>query len=64
MRSWRELFADAYRAEDAHLVVAARGAEAPRATVDDGVRALEAVVAVNRSLAERAPVALERALSG
>ena len=63
MRSWRELFADAYRAEDAHLAAAARGEEAPRTTVDDGVRALEAVVAVNRSLAEGVPVALERALS-
>jgi predicted dehydrogenase len=64
VRSWRQLFADAYRAEDAHLVAAARGEEAPRTTVDDGVRAVEAVIAVNRSLAEGAPVVLERALSG
>jgi myo-inositol 2-dehydrogenase/D-chiro-inositol 1-dehydrogenase/scyllo-inositol 2-dehydrogenase (NAD+) len=64
VRSWRQLFADAYRSEDAHLVAAGRGEEAPRTTVDDGVRALEAVVAVNRSLAEGAPVALERVLSG
>jgi predicted dehydrogenase len=63
VRSWRELFADAYRSEDAHLVAAARRNDAPRTTVDDGIRALEAVVAVNRSLAEGAPVALERVLS-
>ena len=55
---WRDLFADAYRAEDAHLVAVARGELDPRTTVDDGVRALEAVFAVNRSLADRVPVAL------
>jgi predicted dehydrogenase len=64
VRSWRELFAEAYRSEDAHLVAAACGNEAPRTTLEDGVRALEAVVAVNRSLAERSPVTLERALAG
>lgn len=58
VRSWRDLFADAYRAEDAHLVAVARGEEAPRATEDDGVRALEAVVAANRSMAERRRVTL------
>jgi myo-inositol 2-dehydrogenase/D-chiro-inositol 1-dehydrogenase/scyllo-inositol 2-dehydrogenase (NAD+) len=58
---WRDLFADAYRAEDAHLVAVARSEVEPRTTVEDGVRALEAVFAVNRSLAERAPVALTRA---
>lgn len=64
VRSWRQLFADAYRREDAHLVAAARGEDTPRTTVDDGIRALEAVIAVNRSLVEGTPVALERALSG
>jgi predicted dehydrogenase len=63
VRSWRALFAEAYRAEDAHLVAVARGDEEPRTSVEDGIRALEAVFAVNRSLAERAPVALERAAS-
>jgi predicted dehydrogenase len=58
---WRDLFAAAYRAEDAHLVAVARGEAQPRTSVDDGVRALEAVFAVNRSLAEGAPVTLARA---
>jgi predicted dehydrogenase len=58
---WRDLFADAYRAEDAHLVAVARGQAEPRTSVEDGVRALEAAFAVNRSLAERAPVALAAA---
>jgi len=52
VRSWRELFAEAYRSEDAHLVRVVRGEEKPRAGIDDGVRALEAALAVNRSLRE------------
>jgi predicted dehydrogenase len=59
--SWRTVFADAYRAEDAHFAAACRGEEEPRTSVEDGVRALEAVVAVNRSLAEARPVSLEEA---
>jgi predicted dehydrogenase len=58
---WRDLFAAAYRAEDAHLVAVARGETEPRTSVDDGVRALEGVFAVNRSLAEGSPVTLARA---
>jgi myo-inositol 2-dehydrogenase/D-chiro-inositol 1-dehydrogenase/scyllo-inositol 2-dehydrogenase (NAD+) len=49
--TWRELFADGYRAEDEHFVRVARGDEPPRVTVDDGLRAVEAVVATNRSIA-------------
>jgi hypothetical protein len=56
VRSWRELFADAYRAEDAHLVRVARGDEQPQAGVRDGVAALEAALAVNRSLRDGLPV--------
>jgi predicted dehydrogenase len=56
--TWRELFDEAYRTEDAHLVAVARGDEEARTTVEDGIRALEAVVAVNRSLAERCTVTL------
>jgi myo-inositol 2-dehydrogenase/D-chiro-inositol 1-dehydrogenase/scyllo-inositol 2-dehydrogenase (NAD+) len=62
--SWRDLFAEAYRAEDAHLVAAARSDEEPRTSVEDGLRALEAVAAVNRSLTERTPVTLARAVTG
>jgi predicted dehydrogenase len=61
VRSWRNLFAEAYRAEDAHLVSVARGEAERLTTVEDGVRALEAVFAVNRSLAESAPVAFSSA---
>jgi predicted dehydrogenase len=58
VRSWRDVFAEAYRREDAHLVAVARGVEEPRTSVDDGVRALEAALAVRRSLAEQRPVEL------
>jgi predicted dehydrogenase len=61
VRGWRDLFADAYRAEDAHLVAIARGEADQRTSVEDGVRALEAVFAVNQSLAEGAPVGFARA---
>jgi predicted dehydrogenase len=57
--SWRELFATAYVAEDTHLVAVARGEEEPLATVQDGVRALEVVLAVNRSIAEQRRVVLD-----
>lgn len=56
--SWRTLFADAYRAEDEHLVRVALGEEQPRANVRDGLRALEAVVAANRSMSDGTQIAL------
>jgi len=59
VRSWRDLFADAYRAELRHLVDVVRGDGQPRTDVLDGVRALEAVVAANRSLERGTPVALD-----
>jgi predicted dehydrogenase len=52
VQSWGDLFAAAYRAEDVHLVAVSRGNEEPKASVTDGVRALEAALAVNRSIAE------------
>jgi predicted dehydrogenase len=58
VRSWRTLFAEAYRAEDAHFAAVAQGLEEPRTTVDDGVAALEAAIAVNRSISQGAPIDL------
>jgi predicted dehydrogenase len=58
VRSWRELFAGAYHAELVHFVAVARGEAQPVTDVDDGVRALEAVMAVNRSMSEARSVAL------
>jgi predicted dehydrogenase len=59
VRSWRDLFAPAYRAEVEHLVAVAGGAAEPRTGVIDGMRALEAAVAVNRSLRTGSRVTLE-----
>jgi myo-inositol 2-dehydrogenase/D-chiro-inositol 1-dehydrogenase/scyllo-inositol 2-dehydrogenase (NAD+) len=58
VRSWRNVFAEAYRREDAHLVAVARGLEEPRTTVEDGRRALDAALAVRLSLAEQRRVEL------
>ena len=52
VRSWRDVFADAYRREDAHFVAVARGLEEPRTSITDGLRALEAALAVRSSLGE------------
>jgi predicted dehydrogenase len=59
VRSWRDLFAAAYRAEVEHLVAAVTDEAQPLTDVVDGLRALEAAVAVNRSLREGGRVALE-----
>lgn len=56
VRSWRNLFADGYRAEDRHLVAVVRGDEERRTSPIDGLRALEAVMAANRSMSTGAPV--------
>lgn len=61
--SWRALFADAYRAEDAHLIEVARGEAAPLTTAIDGLRALEVVFAVNESLRTGRTVHLEEVQS-
>jgi predicted dehydrogenase len=59
VRSWRDLFADAYCAELAHVVEVARGNAEIVTSAVDGLRALEAVTAVNRSIAEGRTVAIE-----
>ncbi len=61
--SWRELFAAAYGEEDAHFVSVARGNAKPRTGVEDGLRALEAVLAVRRSLTENRTATVAEATS-
>lgn len=56
VQSWRTLFAEAYRAEDQHLAAVAHGWEEPRTSIDDGVAALEAAIAINRSVESGEPV--------
>lgn len=64
VRSWRTLFADAYREEDRHFVAVARGEEEPRTSAEDGVRALATVMAANRSMATGSPVRLDEVTGG
>lgn len=49
--SWRNVFANGYRAEDQHFVSVIRGLEEPRTSIVDGIRSLEAILAVNASIA-------------
>jgi myo-inositol 2-dehydrogenase/D-chiro-inositol 1-dehydrogenase/scyllo-inositol 2-dehydrogenase (NAD+) len=56
--AWRERFAQAYANEATHFVETIRGMRPPAATGLDGRRALEAVIAGNRSIATGQPVSL------
>lgn len=48
--SWRNLFREAYLAEDRHLIDCMLKKTAPRSTLEDGRKALQAVVAANKSI--------------
>jgi myo-inositol 2-dehydrogenase/D-chiro-inositol 1-dehydrogenase/scyllo-inositol 2-dehydrogenase (NAD+) len=56
--SWRNLFLDAYREEDQAFVRAIREDLAPMPSGRDGLKAVEAVVAGNRSIVTGVPVKL------
>jgi myo-inositol 2-dehydrogenase/D-chiro-inositol 1-dehydrogenase/scyllo-inositol 2-dehydrogenase (NAD+) len=58
VRSWMDLFLDAYRAEDDDFVRCICDDEPPRAGGRDGRAAVMVVNAGNRSIAERRPVLL------
>ena len=57
--SWRERFAEAYRAEATHFAECVRTASAPRVGGVDGRAAVAAVVAANRSLREGRAIKVE-----
>ena len=58
VRSWRDLFLDAYREEDRAFVRCVREDLAPSPSGRDGLEAVRAVTAGNRSIVTRAPVKL------
>ena len=58
VQSWRDLFLDAYRAEDEDFVQCVRDGRQPRAGGHDGKAAVMVVNAGNRSIAQRRPVTL------
>jgi myo-inositol 2-dehydrogenase/D-chiro-inositol 1-dehydrogenase/scyllo-inositol 2-dehydrogenase (NAD+) len=59
VRSWRNRFREAYLAEIEHFVECVSGGREPCVTGADGLRAVEAVVAANRSLATGGPVEID-----
>jgi myo-inositol 2-dehydrogenase/D-chiro-inositol 1-dehydrogenase/scyllo-inositol 2-dehydrogenase (NAD+) len=58
VKSWRTLFIDAYREEDGAFVRSILKDSAPSPSGRDGLKAVEAVVAGNRSIATGMPVRL------
>jgi len=58
-KSWRDLFEEAYRREDAHFVDSVRQRKTPRVSGIDGMMAVKVVNAGNRSIVEGRPVKLE-----
>jgi scyllo-inositol 2-dehydrogenase (NAD+) len=60
VKSWRTLFKEAYMKEMEHFVDCVRAGRTPRVTGRDGLRAVQAVVAVNESIRCGGPVELKR----
>jgi len=58
VKSWRNLFKDAYLAEMEHFVSCVLGDKTPCVTGNDGLKAVEMVVSVNQALRTAAPVHL------
>jgi len=59
VKSWQNLFIDAYRAEDKAFVDSILNDTTPVATGRDGLEAVKVVNAGNKSIIEKAPVVLE-----
>ena len=58
VQSWRNLFAEAYLAEDADFIRCILEDQTPKAGGLDGLRAVEVVNAGNRSILEKRPITL------
>lgn len=56
--SWRNLFTEAYLAEDLDFIDCIRNNRAPHAGAKEGLQALEVVIAGNRSIVERRPISI------
>ncbi len=59
VKSWRNLFIDAYRSEDSAFVECIRNDTEPEVTGVDGLEAVRVVNAGNRSIVEKRPVRLD-----
>lgn len=62
VKSWRNLFIDAYRKEDAHFVECILKDEVPSVTGRDGLEAVKVVNAGNKSIIEKKPVVIEESI--
>lgn len=60
VKSWRDLFRDAYLGEMQHFVDCVRSGATPRVTGIDGLEAVRAVVAINESIRTGQAVSLSR----
>ena len=56
VKSWRNLFKDAYLAELEHFIECVGQRKQPRVTGHDGLKAVEAVVAANQSILQGVPI--------
>jgi len=61
VKSWQNLFIDAYQNEDRHFIECIQRDQQPRVTGKDGLEAVKVVNAGNRSVREKCPIALEDA---
>ena len=59
VKSWQNLFIDAYRREDAHFIGCIREDKTPMVTGRDGLEAVKVVNAGNLSIIEKRPVKLQ-----
>ena len=59
VKTWRKLFKPAYLAEIEHFIECVRENRTPRVSGEDGLKAVEAVIAANRSMKEGRPVELK-----
>jgi myo-inositol 2-dehydrogenase/D-chiro-inositol 1-dehydrogenase/scyllo-inositol 2-dehydrogenase (NAD+) len=57
-RSWRILFKDAYLEEDKHFANCILNNEEPKVSIEDGKKAIEIVIAANKSIKTGQPVKL------
>jgi myo-inositol 2-dehydrogenase/D-chiro-inositol 1-dehydrogenase/scyllo-inositol 2-dehydrogenase (NAD+) len=58
VKSWRNLFKDAYLAEMEHFIECVREGKTPKVGGHDGLKAVEMVLAVNESLRTGMPIAI------
>ena len=60
VKSWRNLFKDAYLAEMEHFVDCVLNNKEPRVTGIDGLKAVRAVAAANKSIISGEPVEVQK----